>query len=226
MVTEIEANNREIDTRLPGMFEIHLDVPCSGYGWVFPHNGYYSVGIWGEAQSLSDPKGTMKRFLTKSGFEETSRLRGRVISVKGRDRGIIGSRVLLSGDAAGFVDPFSGEGIPYAIRSGQIAADLVAEVIQKKKNIESLNEYRIRCKTTFVRNFKYARIVAAMVYRFPSFFLDLFAADRSIYDRFLRVTAVNGQYLDYLVWLIPRLPQALFLLYLKKYHAHGGRKWA
>ena len=226
MVTEIEANNDEIDTRLPGMFEIHLDISCNGYGWVFPHNGYYSVGIWGEAQTLPDPKGTMKRFLKNAGFEGSSHLRGRVIPMKGRYKGVIGSRVLLSGDAAGFVDPFSGEGIPYAVRSGQIAADLVADVIQKKRNIDSIDDYRIFCKSAFARNFRYARMVAATVYRFPSFFVDLFAADRSIYERFLRVPAVNGRYLDYLVWLIPRLPQALFLRCLKNYCAHGIGRWA
>jgi flavin-dependent dehydrogenase len=38
-------------------------------------------------------------------------------------RSISGSRLLLAGDAAGLIDPFTGEGIGNAIRSGRIAAD-------------------------------------------------------------------------------------------------------
>jgi len=36
-----------------------------------------------------------------------------------------GNRFLLLGDAASLIDPFSGEGIANAIRSGRVAADVV-----------------------------------------------------------------------------------------------------
>ena len=39
------------------------------------------------------------------------------------------NRFLLAGDAAGFVSPFEGEGIFYARRSGEIAADVISGAI-------------------------------------------------------------------------------------------------
>lgn len=34
-------------------------------------------------------------------------------------------RVLLTGDAAGFINPFTGEGIQYALQSGRLAAETI-----------------------------------------------------------------------------------------------------
>ena len=35
--------------------------------------------------------------------------------------------MILAGDAAGFVDPFTGEGIYYALASGKIAGEMVGD---------------------------------------------------------------------------------------------------
>jgi geranylgeranyl reductase family protein len=51
MVTEIEEKDEEIFRRLPGVLDIHFGVAEGGYGWIFPHRGYYSVGIGGLAQT-------------------------------------------------------------------------------------------------------------------------------------------------------------------------------
>ena len=42
-------------------------------------------------------------------------------------------RILLAGDAAGFVSPFEGEGIYYARRSGEIAAEIISGATEGKK---------------------------------------------------------------------------------------------
>jgi len=51
--------------------------------------------------------------------------------------------VLLAGDAAGFIDPFVGDGISLALRSGAMAASALAEVWTGKKTIgEAAAAYR------------------------------------------------------------------------------------
>lgn len=55
-------------------------------------------------------------------------------------------RYLLSGDAAGFVSPFEGEGIYYARRSGEIAAEILSGVMEGRKQ---LSEYQIQWKKEF-----------------------------------------------------------------------------
>ena len=39
--------------------------------------------------------------------------------------------VLLVGDAGGMVNPFNGEGIPYAMESGELAADVVVQALAR-----------------------------------------------------------------------------------------------
>lgn len=55
-------------------------------------------------------------------------------------------RYLLAGDTAGFVSPFEGEGIYYARRSGEMAADILSGAIAGKN---TLAEYQARWKKEF-----------------------------------------------------------------------------
>lgn len=55
-------------------------------------------------------------------------------------------RTLLAGDAAGFVSPFEGEGIYYARRSGEIAAEVLSGAISGKN---TLKEYEKRWRKEF-----------------------------------------------------------------------------
>lgn len=55
-------------------------------------------------------------------------------------------RTLLAGDAAGFVSPFEGEGIYYAKRSGEIAAEVISDAISGKIK---LADYEARWKKEF-----------------------------------------------------------------------------
>jgi hypothetical protein len=51
--------------------------------------------------------------------------RGHPIPIYSGKHTLLGKRTLLTGDAAGLVDPFSGEGIRFAVKSGKIAAEAI-----------------------------------------------------------------------------------------------------
>jgi flavin-dependent dehydrogenase len=55
-------------------------------------------------------------------------------------------RLLLAGDAAGFVSPFEGEGLYYSRRSGEIAAETLSDVMVGKNK---LSDYQVRWKKEF-----------------------------------------------------------------------------
>ena len=93
------------------------------------HAGYYSAGIVGTAQYLEHPKKILRDFLEENGLSGDFPVRSHIIPKGGIKRKILNSRLLLSGDAAGFVDAFTGEGLSYAIRSGQLAAEAVADLV-------------------------------------------------------------------------------------------------
>jgi len=209
MVANVKADNEEIDVRLPALLEIHLGIVHMGYGWIFPHDGYYSVGIWGPAAYITDSRRVMKNFLRDNGFNGEYSLKGHVTSMGGIKRTLVGSRVALAGDAAGFVDPFSGEGIAFAIRSGQIAAEVIAEILLRGNDDSHLKEYEKRCYREFGHTFKYALLSSRIMNRFPRIFFNILTRNSEALDQFLEIPNLKRQYLSYLGWIIPRIPRLI-----------------
>jgi flavin-dependent dehydrogenase len=211
MVADVEADDQDINARLAGLIEIQPGIVHMGYGWIFPHNGYYSVGVWGPAAYIPDPRGVMKTFLHDNGFNGAYHIKGHIAPMGGIPRTLVGSRVMLAGDAAGFVDPFSGEGIGFALRSGQIAAEVVSDIVFRATKHECyIQTYEERCYQEFGRTFKHALLLSMMMNRFPRlFFTVLTKKENGALDQFLEIPNMKKQYLSYLYWVIPRIPSLL-----------------
>lgn len=199
VVAEIPAEEKEIETRLGKTVELQLGVANGGYGWIFPHKTYYSVGVFGVAKDFHHPKATMVKFLKNNGFTGEYKLSGHKIPLGGIKRKITGSRVLLIGDAAGFVDAFSGEGLAYAISSGQSAANVLAEVYQHRK-IKDLHRYESICKAEFGTHLKYSHIFSRLIHSFPERSFKTFINNREVLDKYLEVVDFTIDYKDYLSW--------------------------
>ncbi len=127
--------------------ESHLDIRDSrglalpGYGWVFPEgDGSVNVGI-GLLSTFKGWKGVNTTHL----MQEYSRvlpsywavdpdaprsLRGGKLPMGLSVEPRVGPNWLVAGDAAGAVNPFNGEGIAYALETGEIAADLLDEALR------------------------------------------------------------------------------------------------
>jgi len=59
--------------------ELHFGVAGGGYGWIFPHKTYYSVGVGGVVKDFSYPKESMLEFLKDKGFTGDYKLHGHKI---------------------------------------------------------------------------------------------------------------------------------------------------
>jgi len=127
---------------------------AGGYGWLFPKGDHVNVGVGGfvprgsggEAAGVagmqyeSVTRGLLASYTRqKLGVELDGLSQGQVgLHVSGQHLGLGGhaytprGRVLLAGDAAGMVDPLTGEGIFCAIKSGQAAADAVLASLRKE----------------------------------------------------------------------------------------------
>jgi len=103
-----------------------------GYLWVMPRGDHASVGIGTAELSLSRSlKGELDLFV-KSHYPHAERLgmwAALIPNVKSFgtvSTPVAGRDWVLVGDAAGHVDPVLGEGIPYALIDGQLAAEAIA----------------------------------------------------------------------------------------------------
>jgi len=202
VVAEIPAEEREIEKRLGKTVELQLGVASGGYGWIFPHKTYYSVGIGGVSKDFQHPKESMLEFLKENGFSGEYKLHGHKIPRGGIKRKISSSRILLSGDAAGFVDAFSGEGLAYAIRSGQLAANMLAEISQQRRKLKDLHKYESICRAEFGIHLKYSLIVSRLIHSFPERSFKTFINNREILEKYLEVVDFTIDYKDYLRWAL------------------------
>ncbi len=112
-----------------------------GYGYVFPKKDHVNIGIGFlknfYQKSQQKPYETYKQFvgfLNKHGFVEGTPQRrnfhGFFLPLGGPLHKTFTDRVLLCGDAAGFVNAFTGEGIYYAMVSGEHAANTAMQALR------------------------------------------------------------------------------------------------
>jgi len=202
LVTEIPAEEREIEERLGKTVELHFGVAGGGYGWIFPHKTYYSVGIGGVVKDFQRPKESMLKFLKENGFSGEYKIHGHKIPMGGHKRKVMGPRVLLSGDTAGFVDAFLGEGLAYAISSGQFAAEAIAEICLQGKGPKDLNKYETLCQAEFGTNLKYSLMFSKIMHRFSDRTFKIFTSSDRMIDKFLEIMDSTINYKDYLRWAL------------------------
>jgi geranylgeranyl reductase family protein len=97
---------------------------AGGYGWVFPKGDHLNVGVgaWKYAAFTLRPK--LAGLCARYGFDPygLEGLRGHHLPVRVPGSTIARGPVAVVGDAAGLVDPLSGEGIHMAFMSGRLAA--------------------------------------------------------------------------------------------------------
>jgi len=214
IVTEIEEENKKIDQYICNSIDIYFGIVNRGYGWIFPHEKYFSVGVGGLASDFTNPRRAMIDFLNVHGFTGKYKLKGHLVPVGGIERRTVSSRVVLSGDAAGFVDSFYGEGIAYAIRSGQIAVEVISRILNN--GVGLLSDYESFCRSEFGENLKYSLILSRMMHRFPRIFFKIFTSCEEVLDKYLEVPASKKTYRSYIKWLIPRVPKFLLFKSLRK----------
>ena len=105
--------------------------------------------------------------------------------------------VLLAGDAAGFVDPITGEGIGWAIHSGALAAEAAAAALAEGRPAAALGHYR-RLAAPMLRELGRAQMLSAMVYhpRLQSRFHDMLARSPRMRRHFLDLLGGDLDYAD------------------------------
>lgn len=94
-----------------------------GYGWIFPKDDHLNVGLYSYAADEKIDRARLSTYLRgRSIAVDADCIIGQYAGFGAAQHKHNARRVFLVGDAGGFVDPLTGEGIYYAIASGQAAA--------------------------------------------------------------------------------------------------------
>jgi len=105
-----------------------------GYGWVFPKDDHLNVGVGAWRWFAPNLRGHLAALCRRYGFspEALRDVRGHHLAVRRPDSPIVSGPVLTVGDAAGLVDPLSGEGIGTAIQSAGLAARAIEAYLAER----------------------------------------------------------------------------------------------
>jgi geranylgeranyl reductase family protein len=164
---------------------VHFDfgaVP-GGYGWVFPKEKVLSVGVGSFVGSTKNLRTVLLSFLAGLGIapeQRAIRVRGHPVPLGGEKHVLHGEGVLLAGDAASLAEPMTGEGIYYAVKSAQIAAETVCEQLENSTN--DLSAYTRRINAEINEDLKYARRLSSLLYRLPRLCFHFFVRSATVQE--------------------------------------------
>ncbi|MGA9533090.1 MAG: NAD(P)/FAD-dependent oxidoreductase [Anaerolineales bacterium] len=190
----LSALDQNIQLRFDG-------VPLPGYGWIFPLSddsanvgaGYYRP----TPDTPSTPVAALREFLVHPAVQPQFRRAKQIGPVKGfplrtdfHRSPTFGPRTLLVGEAAGLVNPFTGEGIDYALESGELAAQSILRAFGDGTfGAGRLRAYDRALRRRFQHTFVYTHLLRR-VYMNEGLLNPLIrAADRwpTVADRLIRI---------------------------------------
>jgi len=107
-----------------GRIVLELGVVPGGYAWIFPKADHVNVGVAAWEREGPSLRRHLARLLAAHGIpaDAVRDLRGHRLPLRAPRAPLVGERVLLAGDAAGLVDPLSGDGLYEAALSAREAA--------------------------------------------------------------------------------------------------------
>jgi len=194
---------------IPGTFDNRIffrfgDIQ-NGYGWIFPKDDHYSIGILTRSSRCPAFSSIYECFKEQFSFLKRSEeriKRGRLLPFNRGYRSLNTKRICLVGDAASLVDPLTGEGISHAIHSGVIAADVILSSLNKSGSLTE--NYTRDINEQIVEDFIHAMWLARLFYRFPS----LLYMSKKYEHEIVQLINGEGRYRDF----IPKLYKWLGLL--------------
>jgi flavin-dependent dehydrogenase len=126
---EISIPREQVDEIFGDWFEVHYTMNY-GYGWISPLKGAVKVGVGGVGEDFQkNIKTILDDFLDELNIllhGKITRTEAHLIPMRGPHDLLSSDRILLCGDAGGFVFPGTGEGVYYAIKSGRIAGEILS----------------------------------------------------------------------------------------------------
>jgi geranylgeranyl reductase family protein len=115
--------------RYAGRLVLELGVVPGGYGWVFPKGDHVNFGVGGWESEGPRLRAHLRRLCEAHDVDAAALtdLRGYRLPFRRAGSQMHKNKVLLVGDAAGLVDPLSGDGMYEAFVSARLAAEAILD---------------------------------------------------------------------------------------------------
>src|SRR5712691_6266373 len=149
----------------------HIDIQflprLEGYIWVFPRCGHLSVGICGKGEPAQSLRARLETYMNEHDIpRKDAAFYGHMLpsleSRGWRTNRVAGEGWLAVGDAGGLVDPITGEGLYYAMRSGDLASRVVLN--DAHNMAEKPAAYRALLAGEFALDLEFASTLARRVF--------------------------------------------------------------
>jgi geranylgeranyl reductase family protein len=157
-------------------------IPAS-YGWVFPKGDLLTVGVIAARGNGAATREYLREFTGRLGLAgyEAMRDSGHLTRCRTEGSPLRRGRVLVAGDAAGLLEPWTREGISFALRSGALAGEAAvkAAVADSPAAAEaSLDEYAAAVNATLVPEMRAGRVLLSAFSRHPGTFHSALATPK------------------------------------------------
>ncbi len=177
---------------------VHIDLGCipGGYAWVFPKRNHLSIGagcLVSKARALNRH---YQKFLKSLGIGSYTIVRSdsRLIPTCMTGKLVWQDRVLLLGDAAGLVDPLTGEGVYNAIQSAQLAAPVIENSLLGGG--VGLQDYQQMVEKKMMSELRIARTMSRNFVRFPRLAFGMLNQNEGAWNVISKLTLGEIDYAD------------------------------
>src|SRR5947209_5112532 len=126
----LEANY-PYEPRYAGAMVLEIAAIRGGYGWIFPKGDHINVGVGGNGEEGPRLRRELQRMCEAYGIDRDAaqETRGYRLPLRLPGTLLARGRTAVIGDAAGLVDPVSGDGMYEAFLSAQLVAEAALEVL-------------------------------------------------------------------------------------------------
>jgi geranylgeranyl reductase family protein len=164
-VPYVHARARETSYR--GRAVVELGTVPGGYAWIFPKGDHVNVGVGGWETEGPRLREHLARACAAYGLPEDrlESLRGYRLPMRRPGESPVRGRALLVGDAAGLVDPLSGDGIYEALVSAKLAAQTAVDLFSGRA--QSLDDYGEKLDAALARTLSASWRAKLAIERFP-----------------------------------------------------------
>jgi flavin-dependent dehydrogenase len=164
-----------VERRWAGRILLDWGETPGSYGWVFPKGDRLTVGVIAARGQGDATKAYLREFVGRLGLDGYQAVRdsGHLTRCRTEESPLRRGSVIVAGDAAGLLEPWTREGISFALRSGALAGEYAAKAAtagDRTATEASLDGYVAAVNAVLVPDMRAGRLLLTAFVRHPGAF--------------------------------------------------------